>query len=158
MKRMISCMVGAVLLAIVAAGCRPEGSDFVAPTVPAGATVPAEVTPGATPTGFGIRGEARVDSVEVNTLGASPVKIEIVARGYLQDGCTKITDISQKREGNTFTVTLGTFRPANIACIQIAVPFEQTVELEGGGLKAGAYTVLVGGATGHFTLNSDNAP
>src|SRR5947207_5860761 len=70
-----------------------------------------EVTPGpggspdSTATPFGIRGQAKVDSIEVNVLGSSPVRVQVVARGYLQDGCTKIADVSQKRDGNTFTVT-----------------------------------------------------
>jgi inhibitor of cysteine peptidase len=154
MKRASAVLFGIVMVAMVAAGCSSEGNDFRTPAS-TGVTPPVQVTPEATLPGFGTQGEAKADSVEVKMLG---VKVQVVARGYLQDGCTKITDIIQKREGNTFTVTLRTFRPANVACIQVAPPFERTIDLDVAGLKAGAYTVEVGGAKANFTLNTDNAP
>jgi hypothetical protein len=95
--------------------------------------------------------------LEVNILGTPPsVRAQVVARGHLSDGCTKITDVGQKRDGNTFTVTLGTFRAPNVLCIQVITPFIQTVDLNVAGLKAGTYTVTVDGASKQFTLTADN--
>jgi inhibitor of cysteine peptidase len=113
--------------------------------------------PGSTPTAFGIRGQAKVDSIEVNLLGSSPVRVQVVARGYLQDGCTKIADLSQKRDGNTFTVTIGTYRAPNVMCTQITMPYLQNVDLDVAGLKAGTYTVNVNGVSKQFDLKTDNA-
>jgi hypothetical protein len=147
-------LVGVVLFTLVIAGGCASGSGgngtaSPAPTSGTGA--------GATPTGVGIRGQAQVDSLEINILGTPPsVRVQVVARGNLPDSCTKVTDISQKRDGNTFTVTLGTFRAANIMCIQIITPFIQTVDLNVAGLKAGAYTATVDGVSKQFTLSADN--
>jgi hypothetical protein len=113
--------------------------------------------PGITPTQVGIRGQAKVDSVEVNVLGSSPpVKVQVVAKGYIQASCAKIVDVSQKRDGNTFTVTLSTFQQTDIICSDIEAPYQQTIDLEVGGLKAGTYTVIVDGVSKQFTLVADN--
>jgi inhibitor of cysteine peptidase len=153
-KQARTALVGVVLFTLViAGGC---GSD----TGRNGTTTPAPTSDtgtGATPTGVGIRGQAQVDSLEINLLGTPPsVRVQVVARGNLPDGCTKVTDISQKRDGNTFTVTLGTFRAPNVMCIQVITPFIQTVDLNVAGLKAGTYTVNVDGVSKQFTLSADN--
>jgi hypothetical protein len=149
-------LVGVVLFTLVitgGCGSASEGNGI-------GTATPAPTTgtgPGATPTGVGIRGQAPVDSLEINILGTPPsVRVQVVARGTLSDGCTKITDVAQKRSGNNFSVTLGTFRAANIMCIQVITPYIQTVDLNVAGLKAGTYTVTVDGASKQFTLSADN--
>ncbi len=154
MRQAKTALVGLVLFMLVIAGGCGSGTEG------SGATTPAPTSgsgAGATPTGVGIRGQAPVDSLEINILGTPPsVRAQVVARGNLSDGCTKITDVGQKRDGNTFTVTLGTFRAPNVMCIQVITPFIQTVDLNVAGLKAGTYTVTVDGASKQFTLNADN--
>jgi inhibitor of cysteine peptidase len=141
-------LAGIVLLALAIAGGCTSGTDSNPTSIPAATTVP-----GATPTGIGIRGQAKVDSVEVKVTGSAPnAKVQVVARGTLPDGCTKITDISQKRDGNTFTVTLGTYRAPNVMCIQVITPYIETVDLDTTGLTAGTYTVVVNGVSTQFTL------
>jgi hypothetical protein len=157
-------LAGIVLLALaIASGCTSGTEGNATPT--SGATVEPAITatpvstggPGATPTHEGIRGQAKVDSVDVNVLGSSPpVKVQVVAKGYIQASCAKIVDVSQKRDGNIFTVTLGTFQETGIICSDIEAPYEKTVDLDVAGLKAGTYTVVVDGVSKQFTLVADN--
>jgi len=149
MTRAKAAMSVVILLALAVAGGCTSGPVGDPTTVPA-----ATSGPGATPTGIGIRGEAKVDSLEIKTTGSPPqAKVQVIARGTLPDGCTNITDISQKRDGNTFTVTLGTYREPNVICIQVITPFIETVDLDVTGLPAGTYTVVVDGVSKQFTLS-----
>jgi hypothetical protein len=154
--------VGVVLFALAILGGCASGTSDSSTATPAPATAPTPATGTATgarttPTGVGIRGQAPVDSLEIKMTGAPPpVKVQVTARGNLPDSCTKITDISQKLEGNNFTVTLGTFKAPNVMCIQVLTAYIQPVDLNVAGLKAGTYTVNVDGAMKQFTLQSDN--
>jgi inhibitor of cysteine peptidase len=121
----------------------------------------AACAPSATPTGPGggqpfISGTAQVDSIDLLIMESFPVQINVVARGSLPDGCTTIDQIVQKRQGNTFKVTITTRRPADKMCTEALVPFEESIALEVAGLPAGTYTVDVNGTTGSFTLDVDN--
>ena len=51
---------------------------------------------------------AGVDSVEVFVSETAPVQVYAQAGGQLPDFCTTIGDITQTRNGNTFTITVGT--------------------------------------------------
>jgi inhibitor of cysteine peptidase len=149
MTRAKAALAGVILLTLAVAGGCTSGTQGNPTAVPAATAVP-----GATPTGIGIRGEAKVDSLEIKTTGSLPqAKVQVVARGTLPDGCTKITDISQKRDGNTFTVTLGTYREPNVMCIQVITPYIETIDLDVTGLPAGTYTVVVDGVSKQFTLS-----
>lgn len=101
-------------------------------------------------------GEAKVDSIEIRMLESFPVQVQVEVKGYLQDDCTKLGEIAQKREGNTFTVTVGVTRNGDAVCAQVITPFTQVVSLDAAGLKAGTYTVNVNGVSTQFTLNVDN--
>ncbi len=105
-----------------------------------------------------IPAEARVESIEILMLESFPIQIHVSARGHLPDGCTTISDISQSRDGNTFTVVIMTSRPVDISCTQALVPFEEVIPLDVVGLPAGTYTVNVNGVTGTFTFTIDNSP
>ncbi len=84
------------------------------------------------------------------------MKVQVVAKGYIQASCAKITDVSQKRDSNTFTVTLNTFQQTDIICSDIEAPYQQSIDLDTAGLKAGTYTVVVDGVSKQFTLAADN--
>jgi inhibitor of cysteine peptidase len=103
-----------------------------------------------------ILGTATVEGIDILILESFPVQVRVVAQGFLADGCTTVGEINQELIDNTFMVTIGTERPADAVCTQALVPFEETIDLEVRGLPAGTYTVDVNGATGTFTLSTDN--
>ncbi len=110
------------------------------------------------PTGGTIRGEATVEEIDILILESFPVQINVVAKGYLIDGCTEIDEILRERTDQTFQVTITTTRPADAMCTEALVPFEETFSLDVYGLPAGTYTVNVNGITGTFELTVDNVP
>ena len=133
----------ALLLALGLAACGPTPEPTPSPVEgPSGDEV--------------IRGTATVEGIDIQILESFPVQVRVMAQGLLADGCTTVGEINQELVDNTFMVTIGTVRPADEVCTQALVPFEETIELEVRGLPAGTYTVDVNGATGTFTLNTDN--
>ncbi len=113
---------------------------------------------GGTPSGGTIHGEATVEAIDILILESFPVQINVVAQGYLLDGCTEIDEILRERTDQTFQVTITTTRPADAMCTEALVPFEETFSLDVYGLPAGTYTVDVNGITGTFELAVDNIP
>ncbi|MCL7453611.1 MAG: hypothetical protein M8467_11260 [Anaerolineae bacterium] len=128
-------------LGLVACGPTPEPTPSPVPD-PSGGEV--------------IRGTATVEGIEVLILESFPVQVQVVAQGFLADGCTTVGEISQELVDNTFMVTISSERPADKVCTQALVPFEETVSLEVRGLPAGDYTVNVNGVTETFSLLTDN--
>jgi inhibitor of cysteine peptidase len=112
--------------------------------------------PAGTPTVGMVQGQAMVESVEVRILESMPVQVQVVVKGNLPDACTKIGDIAQAREGDSFDITIVSTRQADLVCAQVITPFEETIKLDVTGLKAGAYTVTVNGVTEMFELTADN--
>jgi inhibitor of cysteine peptidase len=102
--------------------------------------------------------KASVESIEILILESFPVQIHVVARGHLPDDCTEIGEITRERQGNTFSVTITTARPANVACAEMLVSFEEVISLDVLGLPAGTYTVDVNGVRDSFQLAVDNVP
>lgn len=154
MKQYYRLLVPLILFAaILLAACGPEPTALPRPA----ATVPLP-TPAATePTGGDvIHGQAVVEETDILILESFPVQVNVVARGYLPDGCTEIDEIQQERAGQTFQVTITTVRPADAVCTEAIVPFEQVVGLDVAGLEAGTYTVDVNGVADTFTLAVDN--
>jgi inhibitor of cysteine peptidase len=101
-------------------------------------------------------GTANVESVQIMILESFPVQIQVIAEGYLPDGCTEIHEIKTEREGNVFNINISTKRPKDAVCTQAIESFKETIPLNVWGLKAGNYTVNVNGATGSFELAVDN--
>jgi inhibitor of cysteine peptidase len=99
---------------------------------------------------------ANVEEVTVTIMESMPVQVNVVASGYLADGCTMVDEITQKYDESTFTITIQTARPADMMCTQAIVPFEETIALDVERLTAGMYTVNVNGVTETFELESDN--
>jgi inhibitor of cysteine peptidase len=103
-----------------------------------------------------IYGTANVESIQIMVLESFPAQIQVIAKGYLPDGCTEIDEIKKEREGNTFNISISTKRPKDAVCTQAIESFTETIPLEVQGLKAGNYTVNVNGVTGSFELAVDN--
>ena len=100
-------------------------------------------------------GLALVDEIDILIFELFPVQIDVIASGNLPDPCTEISEVLQEREGNTFIVTIKTYRPPGL-CIQVIAPFEEIITLEVYGLSAGTYTVDVNGIQATFDLLVDN--
>lgn len=101
-------------------------------------------------------GEAVVESVDALILESFPVQVNVVAVGYLPDGCTTIGEVTSQQNGNEFKVTITTERPADAMCTEAIVPYEEVIPLDVAGLPAGQYTVTVNGVSTTFELAIDN--
>jgi inhibitor of cysteine peptidase len=153
------------LAALMVVACGPRGGQPGTPATGPGAegtptppaTPPQQATPTAPPSSGVVVGTAVVEDIDVMLLESFPVQVRVVARGYLQDSCTKIARVNQTREGNTFKVGIITERPSGAMCTQVIVPFEETISLDVAGLKAGTYTVDVNGVTETFEMKVDNS-
>lgn len=100
-------------------------------------------------------GLASVDEIEIMILESFPIQVHVTASGNLPDPCTEISEVLQEKEGNTFFITIETYRSPGF-CIQVIAPFEEITPLEVYGLPAGTYTVDVNGVQATFDLSIDN--
>ncbi len=132
-----------VILFAILAGCRsqPQGTE------PPPATEPPPTV-----------GVAKINSVEVQMLGAGPVDVQVIARGDFPDGCTMVDEVTTDRQGNLFIVNVTTIRPGGAICTEALVAFERVIPLEARDLAAGTYEVSVNGVSGSFELTMDNVP
>lgn len=150
------------VLALLAAACGVTPGGQVPPTATVAPTEAPSPTPGSDPHGLEptpgaiLTGTAQIDSIDLLILESFPVQIQAHVIGWLGDGCTTMGTITQVRDGNTFTVTIPTERPADAICTQQLVGFEETIPLDVHGLPAGTYTVDINGVTETFTLDVDN--
>jgi inhibitor of cysteine peptidase len=101
---------------------------------------------------------ANVQNIKIVSLESFPVQVQVIAEGYLPDGCTEIEKIKTEREGNAFNINISTKRPKDAVCTQVIKNFTETIPLEVQGLKAGNYTVNVNGVNESFELAVDNGP
>jgi hypothetical protein len=83
---------------------------------------------------------AIVDSVSVEEMSAHSYAL---VNGNYPDACTKISDVQQLLEGNSFNITLYTAAPADLMCAQMISPFTVSILLEVGGIGPGEYTINV---------------
>ena len=120
--------------------------------------MPPEIKPNLPDNDNLIYGTAVVENIDILILESFPVQVNVIAKGYLPDGCTEIGDIAKVRDGNTFTVTVGTIRPADAMCTEAIVPYEEVIPLDVYGLKAGTYDVIVNSVSESFELTIDNLP
>jgi inhibitor of cysteine peptidase len=103
-----------------------------------------------------VYGTAKVENIQILILESFPVQVQVIAEGYLPDGCTEIDKIKTEREGNIFNISISTKRPKDAICTQALESFTETIHLDVQGLKAGNYTVNVNGVIGSFELAVDN--
>jgi len=98
-------------------------------------------------------GEAEyIESVLVVYPPAWPEEIQIVANGFLPDGCTEIYKINPVRSGNKYTIKIYTIKEVGFECAAVLEPFEETITLDTGGLSSGNYSVDVYGISTNFIL------
>ncbi len=151
-KRLVLLLIMAGLLVACSGNVDPTPASSPAPT-----NVPATPTQAlSTPTGETVRGQARVDSIQILTQESFPVQVDVRVRGELPDGCTMVDEVITQQTGTTFQSVVGTIRPGDAVCTAAVVPFEEVVPLDVLGLDAGTYTVTVNGISGSFTLDVDN--
>jgi len=98
---------------------------------------------------------ASVDEIDILILESFPVQINVIARGNLPNPCTEISEVLKEREGDTFFITIKTYRSPGF-CIQVLAPFEEIIPLDVYGLPADTYTVDVNGVQDTFDLEVDN--
>jgi hypothetical protein len=140
-----------LMAALALAACAGDVVEPVTPPTPDTGSQPTDGGEGET-----ITGEAMVNSVQINMMESFPLQMSVTVSGDLPDGCTELTEPQQRREGDTFFITLPTERPADAMCTQALVPFEETISVDILGLEAGTYTVSVNGVEETFTLEQDN--
>ncbi|HEU0296397.1 MAG TPA: SH3 domain-containing protein [Anaerolineales bacterium] len=98
-------------------------------------------------------GSADVQTLEVKILESNPVQVNAIARGQLPDaGCTTISEVKQRREGNIFNVQVLTKFNLQAFCAQILTPFEQVISLDVSSLLPGTYIARVNGVDASFQL------
>lgn len=98
---------------------------------------------------------ATVTEIELLIQETFPVQINVVAKGFLPNPCTHIEQITQRRDGNNFFITIKTKTTQGI-CIEVITPFTETIPLSVYGLPKGTYQVDVNGIKGIFTMDIDN--
>ncbi|TGO02932.1 hypothetical protein PN36_16015 [Candidatus Thiomargarita nelsonii] len=109
-------------------------------------------------TSNGIYGpKAPINAIKIVILESFPVQVHVVAKGVFMNGCGRIDQIHTVRTGNTFNINITKNAPlVGEICTMALVPFEEVIELDVYGLKAGTYTVDVNGVTDTFKLDVDN--
>lgn len=165
MKRILPLIALLVLAGLMAACVTPPPQPLQSPDSPDSAPAAADEPPAAQPpdsseppasSGDVQSGLAVVESVTVQLMESFPVQVNVVAAGYLPDGCTTIDQTTTEKNGNEFVVTITTQRPADAMCTEAIVPYEEVIPLDVVGLPAGQYTVTVNGVSASFVLDTDN--
>jgi inhibitor of cysteine peptidase len=105
-----------------------------------------------------IRGRATVESIEVVIDPSAPSQAQVVARGYLADGCTRIdrVEVHSPRGNLLVSATITTVRLAELTCIQVTKPFEERIAVDLADLPEGSYVVEVNGVAQSFRVRSGN--
>lgn len=99
-------------------------------------------------------GVYEVRTASVNRIEVLPnLTVRVVAHGTLGDGCTCVGDVLQRREAQTFFVTVREVynRPLGTSCTLAVSNFRQEVLLETQDLEPGPYEVNVNGTVESFT-------
>ena len=134
----VSAVAYAFALVLVLGGC---GQDQSAQSTPGIAVV---------------RGQATIEAIEIVIDPSDPSKAQVVARGYLADGCTRIDSVQvNPGRGNVLvSATITTVRPADLACIQIVAPFEERIAVDIAGVPDGSYVAEVNGRAQSFRIGA----
>lgn len=108
--------------------------------------------------------DAMVNSVEVLVKESLPVQVDVMVKGALANGCTKVGEITQSFEprsnGGEFIINIKaeTTMDPEIMCIQQIIEFEEIIPLDVVDLPVGNYQVTVNGKRNKatFDLLADN--
>ena len=100
--------------------------------------------------------EAIVTEVEVRPSEISAAQVEVWVRGFFTNTCARISNVSQLREDNTFSMTMTTERSGPEGCEQDkSANFVQIIDLDTSELEVGEYTVKVDGFSGDFEVEEE---
>jgi len=99
---------------------------------------------------------APVDSIELLIAESFPVQVWVKIEGHLPTPCYQISRIEKYRQENIFHISI-MMNYYGDSCIELIVPYTETVSLEVYGLPAGTYQVNVNGVVDSFTLEIDNS-
>ncbi len=102
--------------------------------------------------------DAQVESVEIQVGQTDPNQVNAIVRGNLPDACTKLQNSQVSFKGDTFQIKLTVTSPANIGCVQIVTPYEETIALDTANLTPGTYTVIANSVSAVFTLPGGAPP
>ncbi|HLA79302.1 MAG TPA: hypothetical protein VJU18_17125 [Vicinamibacteria bacterium] len=72
-----------------------------------------------------------IDEVVVQVAESYPVQVTARVVGYLPDGCTSLSEISQNRVGNTVSIVITTRRSGSGGCVMVIEPVEKWIALRG---------------------------
>ncbi len=89
-------------------------------------------------------GVVTIERVDLLILESQPPQVQAHIIGYLGDGCTSLSGITQQRDGTTITITVHALHSGAQICTAIAPLVDQRVMLEGP-FASGQYTVIVNG-------------
>src|SRR5262245_11559753 len=86
-----------------------------------------------------------IENVEALILESYPMQLQLHVTGY-HDGCDYPTQVEQSITGSTINVRIFREMPLAVACPAIAVPYDETISVEGS-FTGGTYTVNVNNFT-----------
>jgi hypothetical protein len=86
-----------------------------------------------------------IESVDALILESYPMQLQLHVIGY-HDGCDYPTQVEQSITGNTINVRIFREMPLAVACPAIAVPYDETIVIDGA-FTGGAYTIIVNNIT-----------
>lgn len=72
-----------------------------------------------------------IQSARAETVGVSPLRIQLHLDGYQPDACDVPITVEQARRGDRITVTLRRQLPADAMCPQQVVPYQNILLLDG---------------------------
>ena len=84
-----------------------------------------------------LNGDVSIDSAEFVLNNSFPVEVTLQVRGNLPDGCSTISEKTQARNGNAFSLALRFTRDPNAVCTQALVAVEEAFALDVADLSAG---------------------
>ncbi len=155
-RRSYNILLLTILFTFLLGGCNsaaPSDDPIETPQPTATATATAILVDPDAP----LRGQATVDSIQIELLESFPIQVNVLVRGTIPDTCSQLDQIVSQLSGTQFKVIVTTLRDvAAEACTLEAVPFEERVSLDVEGLDAGTYDVDVNGSLGSFTFDVDN--
>ena len=92
-----------------------------------------------------------VDRVEVSLIETIPRQAAARVSGVLGNSCASFHSVRQERVGNVAMVTIYRQRPFLAVCAELALPYEDTIRLDGV-FPAGSYVARVNGVDRAFSV------
>jgi hypothetical protein len=140
-----------LLMLLLISSCAPVVNTAVPTSAPTSVSTQQPSIP--------VTGVAVVQSMEIQILEGQPLQVNAMLRGQLPDaGCTTISSVDQRREGNVFQLALNITTDPLAICAQALTPFEKVVPLDVSNLVPAEYSVRANGAETSFELLTRDVP